>query len=94
MAIRNEFGQFVDKVSETVKMMRDNGITDELVLVVDYGFWFNYVPSWERVKEETHVDYVEGEGLLDPNVEFMIMQRSDYLRMVVNKVMKEREEHA
>lgn len=94
MAIRNEFGQFVDKVSETVKMMRDNGITDELVLVVDHGFWFNYMPSWERVKEETNVDYVEGEDLLDPNVEFMIMQRSDYLRMVVNKVMKERGKHA
>ena len=78
--------ELVSKTTEAVKRLRKSGATEELVLVVPSSTYFNWLPSWERVKEETGVDYVEEEPTMGGLYEAVVMERSDYLRMVVNTI--------
>lgn len=80
--------ELIEKCKEAVKRFRECGVTDELVLVVPYTFYMSYSPStWERVKEETGVDYVERSEIGFPyNVESMVVQRSEYLRMFIKSL--------
>lgn len=80
------FEEMIDKVRESVKGLRESGVKDELVLVVPSTIYFNWYPSWERVKEQTGVDYVEEEPTMGGLYEAVVMQRSDYLRMVVRTI--------
>lgn len=86
MAVKNAIGELVEKVKESVKGFRESGVKDELILVVPFSVYLNWLPSWERVKEETGVDYVEPEPTLMGLYEAIVMQRSEYLRMVVNTI--------
>lgn len=86
MAIKNELGELIDKVKESVKALIASGVTDELVLVLPSSFFFNWHPSLEHIKEQTGVDYVEEEPTMGGLYEAVVMERSDYLRMVVNTI--------
>lgn len=84
----DEIEKLIEKCKEAVKEFRKCGVTDELVLVVPYIFYINYSPrTWEQVKEKTGVDYVEKSEIGFPhNVEAMVVQRSEYLRMFIKSL--------
>lgn len=78
----------IDKTKEAVKGMRECGVTDELVLVVPYMLYMSYIDHvWEMVKEKTGVDHVERSEVGFPHdVEAMVVQRSEYLRMFIKSL--------
>lgn len=80
--------KLIEKCKEAVKKFRECGVTDELVLVVPYGNYLNYSPvTWEEVKEAAGVDHVERSEIGFPNdVEAMVVQRSEYLRMFIKSL--------
>lgn len=79
--------ELIEKCKEAVKGFRECGVTDELVLVVSSWTYMNYLPTWEKVKKETGVDYVERTEIGFPyNVESMVVQRSEYLRMFIKSL--------
>ena len=80
--------KLIEKCKEAMKSMRESGVTDELVLVVPFGNYLNYSPvTWEEVKKITGVDHVErSEDGFPYNVEAVVMQRSEYLRMFINSL--------
>lgn len=80
--------ELIEKCKEAVKGMRECGVTDELVLVVPYMLYMRYIDHvWERVKEKTGVDHVEKSEIGFPhNVEAMVVQRSEYLRMFIKSL--------
>lgn len=83
-----EMEKLIEKCKEAVKGLRECGVTDELVLVVPYMFYMSYIERvWERVKEITGVDHVERSEIGFPrNVEAMVVQRSEYLRMFIKSL--------
>lgn len=89
MDCRSWIDKITEEIGESVRQLRENGVTDELVLVVPLGTYLNYMPAWERVKKETGVDYVEESEMGLPNdVESMLMQRSEYLRMFIKELQR------
>lgn len=89
MECKTWFDMMIDEIGESVKQLRENGVTDELVLVVSSWTYMNYFPAWSRVKEKTGVDYVEESEVGLPNdVEAMVMQRSEYLRMFIKELQR------
>lgn len=80
--------ELIEKCKEAVKRFRECGITDELVLVVPYMSYMGYSDrTWERVKEKTGVDHVERSEIGFPHdVEAMVVQRSEYLRMFIKSL--------
>lgn len=86
----SEIGKLIEKSKEAVNEFRKCGVTDELVLVVPYMLYMGYIDHvWERVKEETGVDHVEGSVMGLPNdVEAIVMQRSEYLRMFIKELQR------
>ena len=85
----DEMEKLIEKCKEAVKGLRECGVTDELVLVVSSWTYMNYLPEWERVKEKTGVDHVERSEIGFPNdVEAMVVQRSEYLRMFIEELQR------
>lgn len=84
----DEMEKLIEKCKEAVKGFRECGVTDELVLVVPYTFYMSYTDRVrEKVKEKTGVDYVERSKIGFPNdVEAMVVQRSEYLRMFIKSL--------
>lgn len=84
----DEMEKLIEKCKEAVEGLRECGVTDELVLVVPYRFYLDYSPStWERVKEIAGVDHVERSEIGFPHdVEAMVVQRSEYLRMFIKSL--------
>lgn len=84
----DEMEKLIEKCKEAVKGFRECGVTDELVLVVPYMFYMSYIDRvWEKVKEKTGVDHVERTEIGFPNdVEAMVVQRSEYLRMFIKSL--------
>lgn len=84
----DDMEKLIEKCKEAVKGLRECGVTDELVLVVPYTFYMGYMGrTWERVKEKTGVDYVERSEIGFPHdVEAMVVQRSEYLRMFIKSL--------
>ena len=80
--------ELIEKCKEAVKGFRECGVTDELVLVVPYTLYMSYIDHvWERVKKKTGVDYVERSEIGFPHdVEAMVVQRSEYLRMFIKSL--------
>lgn len=83
--------KLIEKCKEAVKGARECGVTDELVLVVPLGNYLMYAPSsWDAVKKITGVDHVERSEIGFPhNVEAVVMQRSEYLRMFIKSLGEE-----
>lgn len=83
-----EMEKLIEECKEAVKGLRECGVTDELVLVVPYMFYMSYIDHvWDRVKEITGVDHVERSEIGFPhNVEAMVVQRSEYLRMFIKSL--------
>ena len=89
MDCRSWIEKTIEETGEMVRKLRECGVTDELVLVVSPWAYTNYLPAWARVKKETGVDHVEESGVGLPNdVEAIVMQRHDYLRMFVNELQR------
>lgn len=87
MDCRSWIDRTVEEIGEMVRQLRANGVTDELVLVVPSWTYMNYLPAWARVKKETGVDHVERSEIGFPyNVETMVVQRSEYLRMFIKSL--------
>ena len=88
MDSRSLIDRMVEKTGEMVRQLRECGVTDELVLVVPLGIYLNYSPTtWGEVKERAGVDHVERSEIGFPNdVEAMVVQRSEYLRMFIKSL--------
>lgn len=84
----SEIGGLIDKVKSSVEELRSLGVKDELVLVVPYMLYMSYIDHvWEEVKQITGVDHVErSEDGFPYNVEAVVMQRSEYLRMFIKSL--------
>ncbi len=84
----SEIGKLIEMCKEAVKEFRKCGVTDELVLVVPYMLYMGYIEHvWEKVKEEAGVDHVERSEIGFPDdVEAMVVQRTEYLRMFIKSL--------
>ena len=75
--------EIIERIAQSVNMMREAGVNERLVAVVPWLLFVQYRPIWDDVKEKTGVYKVES----DPTIkDIMVLQRSDYLRIVINKL--------